>query len=641
MKTQSNTEWTEQYESYLKRRFPDRSTAKHYVSDLRIFMKHYTGPLTEVTTQDVDRFVDQQRAAGLSPATVKRRAAALKTFYDFVAEELHDPGRDNPVSMRRHAGRQPQKLPRDLKDEEVQCVLAVIESERDMAMVSLMLYAGLRVGEVVCLRTVDITVPEDAQAPVRLRVLGKGRKERVTYLHRAGYAPVAQYLVTQSGTDAASPLFRNRFGDPIGVGGVQARMTHYAALSGVEVTCHRLRHTYGRWMVEGEMPVLTLSRLMGHASIQTTQGYIDGADPQVRRSYEAAMERSREQPRPAAVKISRPLVTPEKDTATVVRELPPTFTGEDWMPDWPAWLRAGCVAWVQQQWYQWKPSQRHNHARVRLYELRQFWNWQLTQREWRDWEELSTADISAFVDAQLSGKLTAGTVNRILNTLYALLRYLHRQQRLTHIPHRPKIALPDSLPKHLMPAEVLALETFVSQQQQQQQAPAHVVHLDIALYYLLAHAGLRICEALDLQVQDLDLANQRIRINCGKWGHDRVVFLTTDAAQALSAYLQTVPHAAHDLVLSKQGRPLRYHEAYYSLRHLGEAAGVSQLGPLRLRHTYATLLLNNGVPLESLRRLMGHKNLSTTLIYARMADETMEQQYQVAMEIVTNSVNSM
>jgi site-specific recombinase XerD len=142
MKTQTNTEWTGQFESYLKRRFPDRSTAKHYMSDLSIFMKHYTGPLTEVTTQDVDRFVDQQRADGLSPATVKRRAAALKTFFDFVAEEMHDPGRDNPVSMRRHAGRQPHKLPRDLSDEEVQRLLAVVEGERDMAMVALMLYAG-------------------------------------------------------------------------------------------------------------------------------------------------------------------------------------------------------------------------------------------------------------------------------------------------------------------------------------------------------------------------------------------------------------------------------------------------------------------------------------------------------------------
>jgi site-specific recombinase XerD len=638
METQTNTEWVAQFESYLKRRFPGRSTAKHYVNDLHIFMRQYTGPLTEVQTHDVDRFVDQQRAKGLSPATVKRRAAALKTFFDFVAEEMPDSGWPNPVSMRRHAGRQPRKLPRDLSDQEVQRLLAVVEDERDRAMVALMLYAGLRVGEVVTLCAEQITVPEDVQAPVRLRVFGKGRKERVCYLYRAGYAPVAQYLTSLGNADPGAPLFRNRFGKPISVSGVQARMAHYAEQSGVAVTCHRLRHTYGRWMAESEMPVLSLSRLMGHASIHTTQGYIDGADPQVRRSYEAAMEQSQAQQPPLTGETPGPLLRPEQGAATVVREPPPAFQGTDWMPDWPQWLRADCLAWVRQQWYQWKPSQRDNHARVRLYELRQFWRWQLAQRAWSGWEQLSAADVSAFVDAQLSEGLAAGTVNRMLNTLYALLRYLRTQQRLTRIPARPKIALPSSLPQHLSPAQILALETYVSQQQQTHD---NTDHLSIALYYLLTHSGLRICEALDLQVQDLDLSKRRIRVENGKWGRDRVVFLTKRAVQAISAYLQTVPHAAQDLVLSKCGRPLNYQEARYRIRRLGQAAGISQLSPLRLRHTYATLLLNNGVTLESLRRLMGHENLSTTLIYARMADETMEHQYQAAMENVTNSVNSM
>lgn len=308
------------------------------------------------------------------------------------------------------------------------------------------------------------------------------------------------------------------------------------------------------------------------------------------------------------------------------------------MPDWPDWLRAGCLDWVKHQWYQWKPSQRSNHARVRLYELRQFWGWQLSQRPWSNWDELTPSDVSAFVDAQLSGRLTAGTVHRILNTLYAMLHDLHKQQRLTHIPARPQITLPASLPKHLTPAQVLALETYVAQPEQERQ---QVDDLDLALYYLLAHGGLRISEALDLQVQDLDLVNRRIRVRNGKWGRDRIVFLTQHAAQAISNYLQTVPHTAQDLVLSRDDLPLHYQEARRRIRHLGEAAGVPQLTPLCLRHTYATLLLNNGVSLESLRRLMGHENLSTTLIYAQMADITIEHQYQAAMERLTDSVNSM
>ena len=151
---------------------------------------------------------------------------------------------------------------------------------------------------------------------------------------------------------------------------------------------------------------------------------------------------------------------------------------------------------------------------------------------------------------------------------------------------------------------------------------------------------MRVSEALDLQVQDLDLGARRVRVRDGKGRRDRVVYLSRKAAAVLEAYLQTVAHASADLVLSWQGRPLPYAEAWARMRDLGKAAGVGGVSPHRLRHTYATQLLNNGMTIDGLRRLMGHDNLNTTLIYARLADSTLEQSYQAAIERVTqNSVN--
>ena len=638
MSTLSNAEWINRFEAYLKRRFPDRSTAKHYTSDLRLFVQHHLGPLSEITSQDMDVFVDQQRAQGLAPSTVKRRVAALKTFFDFLAETLEEPNRPNPVSMRRHAGRQPKLLPRDLSDAEVERFMAVIEEPRDLAMVALMLYAGLRVGEVAVLCPVDITVPEEPEAPIRLRVMGKGRKERVAYLCREGYQPLAQYLQEHPPPDVGTPLFRNRLGKPITVGGIQERIAHYTRLSGVQVTCHRLRHTYGRWMAESEMPVLALARLLGHSNLQITQRYIDGADPQLRRSYEAAMEY---QTLPAGELVAAeerpPSVVAATGPATVVREEPPPFDGTDWMPTWPAWLREGCLDWVKHQWYNWKPSQRLRYVRTRLSDLRVFWRWQLTHRTFQGWDDLTSADVAAFMEAQLGQGLSAKTVKSRLDRLYAVLRYLQTQERLLTLPERPALALPDPLPRHLSPQEVIALEAEVAQREAQAQAEER---LDLALYYLLGYGGLRISEALDLQVKDLDLAARRVRVE-GKGRRDRVVFLTEKAVESLSRYLQTVPHAAEDLVLSWQGRPLRYDQALNRICRLGEAAGVEGLSPHRLRHTYATQLLNNGMSIEALRRLMGHENLNTTLIYARLADSTLEKQYRTAMERITNSqINS-
>ncbi|NOZ50115.1 MAG: tyrosine-type recombinase/integrase [Chloroflexi bacterium] len=642
MKTPTNAEWIRRFEAYLKRRFPDRSTAKHYSSDLRLFAQHHSGPLQEVTIQDVDHFVDHQYERGLAPATVKRRVAALKTCFDFLAEESEDPERPNPVSMRRHAGRQPRRLPRDLSDAEVRRFLAVVHHVRDRAMVCLMLYAGLRVGEVQGLRRENITIPEEPSAPVRLCVTGKGRKERIVYLCREGYEPLAAYVEPAPIDQPAQPLFRNRFGKPITVAGIQERVQKYARESGVAVTCHRLRHTFARWMAESEMPVLALSRLLGHSSVLTTQPYIDGADPQVRRSYERAMELAREPlavPSGGAETPPPPLVA-ATGPALVQRQLPDSFDGRGWMPEAPAWLREGCLDWVHHQWPRWAPSRRQRQAGVRLRELHRFWRWQLQRREFTGWQDLTTADITAFTDAQLGRGLKAKTVKIYLDSLYTVLRYLAREGRLAAVPSRPALTLPHPLPRHLKPQELLALEAHVTEREKEAQ---EADWLHIALYVLLAYAGLRVSEALDLQVKSLDLAAQRIRVWEGKGRRDRVVFLTQQAAQRLGRYLETVPHAPDDLVLSHEGRPLTYNMAWRRICRLGEAAGVQGLSPHRLRHSYATQLLNNGMSLVSLQRLMGHENLNTTLIYARLADRTIEQQYRTAMGRVadSNQMNSM
>ena len=637
MDTRTNAEWIAAFAAYLQRRFPDRSTAKHYVSDMHRFVEQYPQPLPTITRAEIDAFVDAERARGMAPASVKRRAATLKTFFEFLADELQTPRRPNPVQMRRHAGRQPQLLPRDLTDQEVSAFLAVVDDLRDQALIYLMLYAGVRVGEVAALHLADLVLPDDPQAPVRLRVLGKGRKERTVYLIRQGYQPLADYLQAQPPATPHAPLFRSRLGRAVTVAGIQERVQHYALRCGVDVTCHRLRHTYGRWLAEGEMPVLALSRLLGHASLQTTQRYIDGADPQVRRSYEAAMER---QP----LTLSAPPTTPDllpaaklTEPATVTREAPAVVETADWLPEAPQGVRQGTLAWLQHQWPLWKPSQRRTHAHKRLRALRAFWEWQLARRPFNTWADLTTADLAAFMEAELCRGIHPSTLKTTLDRVYEVLRYLADQGDLPALPLRPALSQPDPLPRHLSPAEVLAIETALAQAAD---SARPFDPLNQALYYLLCHAGLRISEALDLQMQDVDLVARRLRVRDGKGRRDRVVYLSGQATATLAAYMQTVPHASADLVLSWQGRPLAYEEAWARIRDLGRAVGVDGVSPHRLRHTYATQLLNNGMTIDALRRLMGHENLNTTLIYARLADTTLEHQYRMAMERVTaNSVN--
>jgi site-specific recombinase XerD len=638
MDTRSNEQWLLAFAAHLARRFPGRSTAKHYLSDLQLFVHLHPQPLAEVGRSQIDAFVQQQYERGLSPASVKRRVAALKSFFDFMADELDQPERPNPVSMRRHVGRLPRLLPRDLSDAEVNSFLAVVDNLRDRAIFLLMLYAGLRVGEVVSLQLRDVTIPSDAQAALQLRVLGKGRKERLVYLAREQAAALLEYLQTAPPASPASPLFRTRFEAGFSVAGIQERVSHYAAKCGLELSAHRLRHTYARWLAEGHMPLLQLSRLLGHASPQTTQRYIDGADPELRHSYQAAI--SRLQAPASAEPVKLPELAPAKsEPASVVRALPSEFDTSYWMPEAPAWLREPCLSWVATQWPRWKGSQRQHHAGARLRQLRLLWRWRLQHGPISSWDELSSADIAAYIDAELGRGIAAKSVKGTLDCLYQVLRWLQEQGQLERLPARPELKLPASLPRHLQPGEVLALEAVLQQQAVSGVAGAA---LNQALYYLLSHGGLRVSEALDLQVGDLDLPAGRVRVREGKGRRDRVVYLSSKGVAVLAEYLRSVPHAPGDLVLSRAGKPLRYEEAWRRIKELGEAAGVAQVSPHRLRHTYATVLLNNGVSIEGLRRLMGHENISTTLIYAHLADTMLEQQYNAAMARVTHSsANSM
>ena len=322
-----------QFAQYLERRAPGRRTTLLYVSDVRQFAAALSKPWRAITMQDIDSFVDQQRQAGLSAATVKRRVAALKGFFDFLAEETGDLNWANPVRFKRHAGKQPRQLPRDLKDDVVAQVWAVIGSPRDRAWFALLWRAGLRVGELVGLRLADLLAAPTATQPARLRVLGKGQKERLVLLTADAYAVLTAWLAERPASDHPH-IFLNDRGQPLTVNGIEWLLHQYGQQAGVPLTPHQLRHTFARQVTEAGMPITSLSKLLGHAQITTTQIYTAGADPQLAAAYQQAMAR-------VAPAVSPPdPVAPQPPSAppdtTIAPVAPPGLpSGPPGAPTWP------------------------------------------------------------------------------------------------------------------------------------------------------------------------------------------------------------------------------------------------------------------------------------------------------------------
>jgi len=623
-------EATERFECYLRRRYSDRSTPKHYLSDLRIFVRHIGHkPPTEVKVQDIDSFVDHQVKRGLSPATINRRLSTLHTFFEFLASEDPDRPWPNPVIWRRHKVKQGEHLPRDVPDVVVERLFAAIDSDRDRAMFALMIGAGLRVGEVADLRLQGLEAPSSPEQMARLRVEGKGRKERVVWLTPLLYATVQTWL-QQRPASVSEHLFLNQHARPLSEAGIQYLLKQHAERAGVQLTCHQLRHTFGRRMTEQEMPIESLSKLLGHARVQTTQVYTAGADPKLRQTFAQAMAQLAETSPPSSNSSDVPsdFLVPsarQREQADPA-DLEACFTIFDSLP---AWVQEPLQTYLTRRWRNWQPHLARRHGRCVAHRLRSIWRWLFDHYSLSSWSDLQRSQLEAWLDARQEAGNAASTRSTNLSAFLSFLRFIVDQDISldANLFRTTFPELPAALPRHLSEPEYQRLEQTVLAQTVQE-TPTDT--RERAWFLTLVYTGLRISELLNLRLADLDLTGGRLIVRGGKNTRDRVVYLTPILAQALQNYLSHRKSAATDHLWLRNEQPMQEHQVRQSLHHWGHISDV-EVTPHRLRHTFATRLINQGVSLVSLQKLMGHKHLHTTQRYARVYDATVQEQFQRAM----------
>jgi len=620
------------FEAYLKRRFPDRRTSIDYVSDLRQFMVSCAKKWREVNMHDIDAFVDQQRQSGLKAATVKRRAAAIKTFFDFLAEESGDMSWPNPVRMKRHAGKQAHRLPRDLSNQAVEQVWACITSQRDRAWFALMLRAGLRVGEVACLKLEDILVPAGRNQPARLRVCGKGRKERIVLLTEDAYAVLQAWLEERPAKLHPHVFLNERDSGPLSANGIEYRLRNYGRQSGILVTPHQLRHTYARQLTEAGMPVTSLGKLLGHAQVSTTQIYTAGADPELAQAYQQAMGRLSSKHLPSLEKELPQVLPSSAPSAAISQRKDIELNWEAWDPDLPLAIRDATLAYVKRRQPTWKANRQEKQARKILGEFHRFWSRQMKLRPIHHPVELTLQDLHNFQALKDAERATPRTADYTISLVIDLLQELADQGMSIHpsvfrFKPRPR---PESLPRNLQETEAQSLEQYMLERLENQNQR---VCLENACYFVLAHTGLRAGECLDLCMQDLDLQSQRLMVREGKGQRDRVVYLSNTACRALRLYLGSSTRPAQAILFTfPDGRPISYMWLYEHIIALAEEVGIPEVTPHRLRHTLATRLLNSGMDITRIQKLLGHQQINTTLIYARVQDQTVETDYRRAMQ---------
>lgn len=614
-----------QFELFLKRRFGKRSTAKHYINDLNLFIKHIGDkPAAAISAHDIDSFVEEQVNQGLKPTTINRRLASLHSFFEYVASLEPDRAGANPVNWRRHKIKQGQPLPKDVPDGEIDKLFATIADERDKALFGLMVGAGLRVGEVVGIGLNDLEWPTMPEQMVRLRIRGKGEKERIAWITPYWYGLVAQWLSVRPASET-DYLFLNRQGGPLTVRGVQHRLQGYCQKAGIQLSPHQLRHTFSRRLAEQRMPIEGISKLLGHAQIETTQRYTAGADPDLRDEFRQAMAGVARATIPASPALPPiPIPTPQPESSDPA-QLEPILRRFELFPHW---LGAFLCHYVKRCWRQWQPHLARQHASRLTRRLAAIWEWLLQQRALTGWSCLQRTDIEAWLTARLEAGLAANTLCNDLSALRAFL-YFVQEQGVSLPPTIFRIPYPQRgqpLPRHLTAETYHCLVELVFQQTA---ADTLQNRLDRAWFLTLAHTGIRLCELLNLRLADIDLASGRILIRHSKNGYGRLVYTTSELTHALLAYLPQRPTLPDDHLWLNQDKPLTDGLVRSRLRRWGHLANI-EVSPHRLRHTLATLLINLGLPIETLRKLLGHRSLSVTQQYARLSDLVVQQQFQQA-----------
>lgn len=149
---------------------------------------------------------------------------------------------------------------------------------------------------------------------------------------------------------------------------------------------------------------------------------------------------------------------------------------------------------------------------------------------------------------------------------------------------------------------------------------------DAAMLQLLYASGLRVTELVNLNVEDVDVENASIRCQ-GRQGRDRSIDLLRDVAETLRAYVDTARPAIrqHDqeqaLFLNHRGQRLTRQGFWLILKGYAQQAGIGEITPHTLRHSFATHQLLDGKELSDVQRALGHVSISTTQVYEQLADQ--------------------
>jgi integrase/recombinase XerC len=280
-------------------------TVKSYRADLEDFLRwRRAGSAAEavqgIGARDIRAFLATLHTRGLDPVSVARKLAAIRSWFRFLRRR--GVVADNPAQLVR-GPRQAHKLVSFLPIDETMAMMDAAgghaahdgraatdgpATARAAAIVELLYASGLRVSELVGLDLRDLDFAE-----MTVRVIGKGRKERIVPFGGAAASALREYLDVRGPGPGA--VFLNRRGGRLTVRSVHTIVRRRARAAGIvrRVSPHTLRHTFATHLLDSGADLRMIQELLGHSRLSTTQRYTHVGSDQLMRIYDAAHPRAK------------------------------------------------------------------------------------------------------------------------------------------------------------------------------------------------------------------------------------------------------------------------------------------------------------------------------------------------------------
>ncbi len=241
------------------------------------------------------------------------------------------------------------------------------------------------------------------------------------------------------------------------------------------------------------------------------------------------------------------------------------------------------------------------------------------------WKKLDTEHVRSFAAACYRRGLSARSIQRRLSAARTFYRYLLREK---HVKTNPvdSVSAPKSgkrLPGNLDVDRMARLLDIPGDEP--------IVARDRAIMELLYSSGLRLAELIGLDLGDVDLADQTVRVT-GKGNKDRIVPVGRFARRAVTEWLKVrgefARQGAMALFVSKQGNRLSSRSVQSRVSHWARRQGIdTRVYPHLFRHSFASHLLESSHDLRGVQELLGHANISTTQVYTHLDFQHLAQIY--------------